>query len=177
MRDESDRLDGLLDNQIDGALASYTPREPRPGLEQRILASVAAAEILPRHSTWNWRPVWTLAATAVLLAAVAIAVVSKSRQPEVAVVEHHPVAEAHRSPNPIAMQMNPAPGIQGHPARSRTAEAELGEPNAHDTTYFRPPADDRADALRAGIGHTAGGGASRNGAKLRAPQEGTPIGT
>ena len=127
MRDESDRLDGLLDNQIDGALASYTPREPRPGLEQRILASVAAAEIHPRHSTWNWRPVWTLAATAVLLAAVAIAVVSKSRQPEVAVVEHHPVAEAHRSPNPIAMQMNPAPGIQGHPARSRTAEAEVGE--------------------------------------------------
>ena len=39
MRDEDDKLDGLIDR----ALVSYTPQEARPGLEQRILASVAAA--------------------------------------------------------------------------------------------------------------------------------------
>jgi hypothetical protein len=76
-----------LDDRIDHALASYTPFEPRPGLEQRILASVAAAG---RPRPWGWRPLWALAAAS-LIAVVAIPFALKPTQPNLAAL-HAPVA-------------------------------------------------------------------------------------
>jgi hypothetical protein len=95
MRDEDDKLGNLhkqdgLDKLIDRALESYTPREPRLGLEQRILASVASASC-PRPRGWNWKPVWALAGAA-LVATLAVSLVFKPSRPEVA-VPHRP-AEA-----------------------------------------------------------------------------------
>ena len=97
MENESDKLDNLLDGLIDRALANYTPPQPRPGLEQRILASAAAAEIGPRQRGWNWRPVWALAAVATLVALVAIPVIVRSPRPEIAVV-HGPAAAGVEDP-------------------------------------------------------------------------------
>jgi len=77
-----------LDNLIDDALATYTPIESRPGLERRILAAVAA----DRPRAWGWRPLWTLAAAAVLIAAVAIPLAHKSTQPAVAGLHTPPLA-------------------------------------------------------------------------------------
>jgi hypothetical protein len=93
---EDDKLGNLhkpegLDKLIDRALASYTPQEARPGLEQRILASVASAS-RPRPRGWNWRPVWALAAAAALVAVLTVPLVFKPARPEIAVV-HRP-AEA-----------------------------------------------------------------------------------
>ena len=73
MRDEDDKLDGLIDR----ALVSYTPQEARPGLEQRILASVAAAS-RPRPRGWNWRPVWALAGAKIVAASTKAAAVWRS---------------------------------------------------------------------------------------------------
>ena len=100
----------LLDTLIDHALASYTPAEPRPGLEQRILASVVAAS-QPR--TWAWRPAWALAAAAALIAVVGLPVAFKSMRTQTAVV-HLPVAappaiaEQHLSPQPAPALTSPA---------------------------------------------------------------------
>jgi len=60
-----------LDSLIDGALASYTPREARPGLEQRVLSSLTSVTDEGRPRMWNWRLVWTFAVAALLVIAVA----------------------------------------------------------------------------------------------------------
>jgi hypothetical protein len=83
MRNEDDKL-GKLDGLMDRALASYTPQDARPGLEQRILASVAAAS-RPRPRGWSWKPVWALAGAA-LVAALAVSLVFKPSRPEVAAI-------------------------------------------------------------------------------------------
>ena len=59
MNNENDRLDGVdnLESLIDRALESYTPCAPRPGLEQRVLASLDA-ENHPRPRFWSWRLTW-----------------------------------------------------------------------------------------------------------------------
>jgi hypothetical protein len=59
-----DKFDGL----IDLALGSYTPRDPRAGLESRILSRIAAAEVEQSRSGWSWKPAWALAAAMALLA-------------------------------------------------------------------------------------------------------------
>jgi anti-sigma-K factor RskA len=80
MNDELDPLDNL----IDAALTSYTPQAARPGLERRILASVAAAG---RPAAWRW-PLWALSGAVVLLAAALLFVTTKPARPVVAVLQH-----------------------------------------------------------------------------------------
>jgi len=126
MNSETDRLDTLMDR----ALASYTPAEPRPGLEQRILASVAAAS-QPR--TASWRPLWALAAAASLVAVVAIPVALKSIRPTIAVLNPPAVAspvanEARQSPLAAPAPASPARHI--HAAHLRSASTELAVPEA-----------------------------------------------
>jgi hypothetical protein len=120
----------LLDTLIDHALASYTPREPQSGLEQRILASVAAAS---RPRTWAWRPAWVLAATAALIAVVGLPVAFKSMRTQTAVV-HLPVAappaiaEPHQSPRPAPALTSSA--RHTHAAHLRPAATEPEVPEA-----------------------------------------------
>lgn len=47
MNGEDERFDNDLDGLLDDALASYTPYEPQPGLEKRILLSLPAARFHP----------------------------------------------------------------------------------------------------------------------------------
>jgi hypothetical protein len=101
-RDELGNLD-RLDSQIEQALGSYTAREPRAGLEQRILSHVAAVEAeRARTHGWGWKPAWALAAAMALMAVVAIPVWYRPVRPETAVVHtpeiHSPaVAEVGNS--------------------------------------------------------------------------------
>ena len=89
MNDENNNLDNL----IDGALSSYTPSAERPGLEQRILASVAAAS-RPRLS--SWRPLWALTAALALVAIIIIPLAIKSTRPTIAVLSP-PTLTVHSS--------------------------------------------------------------------------------
>lgn len=73
MIDEKDQMDNLIDQ----ALESYTPREARPGLEQRIMAMVVAGSSLQKRS---WKPVWAVSA-ALAAAAVLFVALFLSRQP------------------------------------------------------------------------------------------------
>jgi hypothetical protein len=104
-RDELGNLD-KLDSQIEQALGSYTAREPRAGLEQRILSHVAAVEAeRARTHGWGWKPAWALAAAMALMAVVAIPVWYRPVRPETAVV-HTP--EIRR----------PAAAEVGHPSQA-----------------------------------------------------------
>lgn len=66
---ERDPLDSQLDEFLDNALESYTPRSVQPGLEYRILASATAANL-----SWfsSWKPAWALALAALLLVVAAL---------------------------------------------------------------------------------------------------------
>ena len=91
MTDEQDNLD----NRIDRALASYTPRVARPGLEQRILAAVAAGS---RQQKWSWKPIWAFAAALLLLVAVAIPLWIMPGRPQTTIARRAPAGQVEYSP-------------------------------------------------------------------------------
>jgi hypothetical protein len=95
---DRDELDGpKLDWLIEQALGSYTAREPRAGLEQRVLSRIAAAEAERSRHGWSWKPAWALAAAVALLAVVVTPVWFRSVRPETAVVHTPAVAEVQHS--------------------------------------------------------------------------------
>jgi hypothetical protein len=128
MNHENGRLDNL-DTLIDAALASYTSLEPRPGLEQRILASVAAAG---RPRRWGWRPLWALAAAAALIAVVAIPLVFRSARPTVAVL--HPPAVAQHFPQSAPAPATPARYTLASHARPAATQSEVSHPLAQSSS-------------------------------------------
>jgi hypothetical protein len=147
MRDEEDRLDkldkpGKLDALIDRALASYTPQEARPGLEQRILASVAAAS-RQRPRGWNWRPVWALAGAA-LVVALAVSLVFKPSRPEIAVVHRPATAGAEHSPQVTPVLASPTQSALNRGSQRSHAPGRVPLP-----TQFGQPRPTKEELLMA----------------------------
>lgn len=70
------REDDALDRALDAALAKYTAVEPRPGLEERILANLRAQQSSPAPSRWQWVAVGV---AAMLVLVLALSVGSKHR--------------------------------------------------------------------------------------------------
>lgn len=93
MKDEQERQDHLIDR----ALASYTPREARPGLEQRIFAAVAAEGSSSPHVR-SWKPVWAFAAVLLLLAAGSIPLWIRPGPLQVTVARRAPAGQVEYSP-------------------------------------------------------------------------------
>jgi hypothetical protein len=85
----------MIDENLDAALREYSNREPRPGIERRVLSRVQAP---PARRSW-WFAGWVLAAAA-LLAAIAL----RHDQPKV-----QPVPRISR-----VAQSTPAPQIPVH---------------------------------------------------------------
>jgi hypothetical protein len=138
MRDEDDKLDGLMDR----ALASYTPQEARLGLEQRILASVASAT-RPRPRGWNWKPVWALAGAA-LVAALAVSLIFKPSRPEIAVVHRPAAAGAEHLPQVAPAFALPAQRMLNRGSRRSHAAGRVPLP-----TQFGRPRPTREELLMA----------------------------
>jgi hypothetical protein len=91
MNEEIDHRDSLIDR----ALASYTPAA-RPGLEQRIVASLAAQGNQDRR-LWHSRPIWQFAAVVLLVAVAPIPFWLRHNHSGVAMVRH-PAIEVARNP-------------------------------------------------------------------------------
>lgn len=96
MNDANDPLDRLIDE----ALASYTPQQARPGLEQRVLSSIASAanETGPRPGRLSWNPAWLFAALALMLAVAAIPGWIRSGHPQITAVRRAATPQAGHSP-------------------------------------------------------------------------------
>ncbi len=89
----------FTDKLLDAGLTSYSAAEPRPGLEQRLLAGLRAA---PPPALWlDWRWVGALATAAVALVVI---VVFSLRQPP---APETPPQTAVTQPSPVA----PAPAV------------------------------------------------------------------
>lgn len=59
--DDRSKIREDFDRALDAALAKYASAEPRVGLEQRILASLRAADVRKPSPFWNWGGVMALA--------------------------------------------------------------------------------------------------------------------
>lgn len=83
----TNKNDDELDRELDAALARYWVVEPRPGLEERVLANLrnAPAEV-PRRAWWRW----SLAAAVAAIVVVALALAWRSNKTSRPVVASHP---------------------------------------------------------------------------------------
>src|ERR1700685_4814875 len=76
-----------FDRMLDAALAKYAAVERRTGLEERVLASLRAAQArVLDHTWWHWSAIAAVAA--VVVAAVALSL--RSDKPSHPVVANHP---------------------------------------------------------------------------------------
>ena len=67
-----------LDRLLDGALAQYAAVEPRPGMEDRVLATLRAEAARPARRAW-WR--WSVAAAVAATLVIAISLAFHKDQP------------------------------------------------------------------------------------------------
>ena len=120
MNDDNDRLHGqdnldTLDNLIDRALNSYTSREPRPGLTERLLSSRASVAAVDHLRLRSDKPIWALAVAVTLLTVAVIPLWFKSPRPFPAVV--HPPASTAQDSSRATSTFASLP----HPARNARA--------------------------------------------------------
>src|SRR5271166_2258015 len=94
----TDREKNKLDAAIDAALAKYATVEPRPGLEDRILANLRAQSTAPHPALWRWALAGTLTGIAVMVTVL----VWRPDRSEHPLLANHPttIEQIHRSPNP-----------------------------------------------------------------------------
>ncbi len=88
---KSERLEtsgDSLDRALDIALAQYASVEPRPGLEDRILANLRTEQAAPPLAWWRWS--WALVAAVVVIASL---FAWKSAKPSHPVVANHPAPD------------------------------------------------------------------------------------
>lgn len=75
---DSKNRERFIDEWLERALQQRGKAEPRPGLENRILASLKAERARVPMQAWGWRPVWVSLAVILLLGVI----VSLRRTPE-----------------------------------------------------------------------------------------------
>jgi hypothetical protein len=119
--------DERMDNLIDRALVRYTPLAPRAGLEQRILASLAARDCRPRW--WQWKSAWALAAGVLLLVSVAIFARLHSAQPQITIARREPVVQQQQPPQQrVAIASTELSTHRLRVSRSQAAKRQATQP-------------------------------------------------
>jgi hypothetical protein len=122
MNEEIDHRDSL----IDGALASYTPAA-RPGLEQRILASLTAeSNRVPR--LWRWRPLWQFVALALLVAVASTPFWFRHNRSGVAMVQRPAIEMAGSSTLNQPALASPAQLVRNPHARRKAVAVRIARP-------------------------------------------------
>ena len=64
-----DEKERFIDEWLDRTLTQYGQAEPRPGLENRVLAAVRAERVRARPLRWRWQPVLAALSAGLLIAA------------------------------------------------------------------------------------------------------------
>ena len=124
MNYNDNQRDTFLDQLLDASLARYARVEPRPGLEERLLAGVRAEPSRPLWLRWAWLPA---TAGAVALIVVGALVLSERRAPvppapRVARTAEAPTAVA---PSPAAKETAPVVPAKTAPRATRPTPASL----------------------------------------------------
>ncbi|MGH9863658.1 MAG: hypothetical protein ACRD35_09580 [Candidatus Acidiferrales bacterium] len=126
MNCNDNKRDAFLDQLLDAALARYAQVEPRPGLEERLLAGVRAEPSRPLWLRWAWLPA-AAGGLALLLAGVFF--LSERREtarpaPPVARTAEAPTAVA---PSTIAKETAPVAPAKVKPSPPRPLAARAAE--------------------------------------------------
>jgi len=109
-----------LDHELDSALAKYAAVEPRPNLEDRILANLRAHQTRVSSRAW-WR--WGLAATAAAVVVVSVALAWKSGTSSGPAIANHPAKQGpEKASAQLATPHTTAVRPRGH-APNRKASA------------------------------------------------------
>ena len=136
-----------VDKLLDAGLARYTSAEPRPGLENRILAGLRAQPQPSRWLDWRWAGALAAAAVAVLVLAVFFLRQPLPEPPPPAVARApvpQPTPTAAPTPEPVQppviteVQPTPHPNAQASSHFHRSPEGRLGAGPRLDT--FPAPA-------------------------------------
>jgi hypothetical protein len=125
-QNKGDNLDRILDE----GLATYSSREPWPGLEERVLSRVASAAEAKRRRIWRW-VFLAIPAAACLLVALSV----DWRKPEVGLVQvpnqvakvrsEPPVRQDPPAPAPLPRVQKRVPVKKIVPAPSQIAKRDL----------------------------------------------------
>jgi len=119
------REDQFVDELLDAALSRYAASEPRPGLEERLLAELRARPAPPPAWGWPAAAGWQAAAVAAVVVALVAGLFYFTRQPA---PEPVPVARAPAAPAVAPAPESGAPVApipEGPPAAKRTAAARV----------------------------------------------------
>jgi len=110
----ADKKQNELDRMLETALAKYAAAEPRPGLEDRVLANLQAERTrIPVHAWWRWS---VAAVLAVVIVAVVLAL--RSGRSSLPVVADHSTAQMQGTKEPAKQ-----PASNGERGGVRSAEA------------------------------------------------------
>ena len=101
-RDRSQDQPDDLDLMLDASLAKYAAVEPRPGLEQRVLAHLSVEAVLPSRHPWLQ---WGLAGALAVITVVGV-LAWRSNQAPHPVIANHPSTTIQRS---SIQEIRPAP--------------------------------------------------------------------
>jgi hypothetical protein len=124
-----DAENDVLDRELDAALAKYAAVEPRPGLEERILANLRSQQTSTADCAW-WR--WGLAGALAAVVVVAAALAWRSAKPSPPRIVQHP-STIEQSPNPPQMPIvarDDHPAVQHVIRPTRTAGGHRAHPAA-----------------------------------------------
>jgi hypothetical protein len=119
---KSSRASEAVDLELDMALARYAAVEPRPGVEERILASMRAERArVPDRAWWRWTAVIAVAAAVIVAVALAWRA-GKQERPVVAIHRTNTTQESQKQP----VYNVPATGdrsLEPRPGRKRIQRA------------------------------------------------------
>lgn len=113
-----DKRKEFVDELLDASLRRYAQVEPRPGLEERLLAGVPEEAQRFAWPHWAWIPAATVA---ILLAALAFYATRQTPVPSAPIVAQQPPAAI--IPAPVVSE--PAPAARASVSRSTAERAQL----------------------------------------------------
>jgi hypothetical protein len=131
---ESEDRERFIDEWLEGALERRGRAEPRPGLENRILANIKTERERVPVRVWSWWPVWAGAAAILLIGGMAsvrrnhevgLPVVSHVTAPAASkTLEPGITAAAKKSPRPSTRKPAAAPRREQFPSPQPLSEQE-----------------------------------------------------
>jgi hypothetical protein len=128
----NDPSDDQLDRRLDAALAKYAAVEPRPGLEERVLANLRAEQTTAPARTW-WR--WGMAGALAAIIAITSALAWRSGRPSHPVIANHPGVTMQAPPNVVTQVGSESVGPPRAPERAPRDVTHRAQPEATGAAY------------------------------------------